>query len=1223
MHKPGKSQAAKADAGSSQQDVARPPPSSTEEPHPSPEDLATRQRSRQSLPKDDGESPLKRNRSERTSQPARLSAALDDSTPVTASLVASTADVSPIAFASLADTPQPMPVGGFFSTGSGRRVNISAASIKAAEARLKLDLEDTVDANSTIGININDTSQPSHHTTIDTSTDRTNSTEPSRFARTRTSAPRADSEPAGASVAPDTPDTSAPSLTTTRPLAGRSALAALEGPSRRSGLRTPFRTPLAGGLALLPQPNQVPTPGGRRSFNAPKASLRPPTTSEATAPAQVLAHVHMPDWLADSESSIDISTYTDAEAETIGVVSSGSSAEVTELFGKADDDELSLEQLRGALLSLGCHAPWCQLEKLANTYRWVVWKALSAVADDASGQPNVVPLNILVGLLLLRYNDEYVDGRRSAFRLITEQDASAARPYVCFVSRVLQPSSVSCRIELSDGYYALQATLDAPLSRLVYDGTISEGSKLLACGSTFSGTDGQDPLQAYTTATLTLSSNGTRPAAADAALGFVCSNTDTALTEADVFATPAGRIDLNGGIIPCIEGTVTRILAPVYIETNEKGQRTARNQHAEAVRQDEFEKQRYEEYERLAAKHDSHVAGTMMAEAGQAMRDVFATQTFLVDDGSGEVVGVQLWRNIEVIAELRVGTSVRVFNLIPARHQNVKPPLHRVKMLSMQARGSVQPLKSKAIDSGTSSAIAMAEVLTIGHLVENAEELRGELVDIFVELCRVDTSPQSTCWLSADDSSGMVACIRIEPATLFKQVTWPMPSIGYTFCFASVLFQGVREFDGVTTAVFAAQDFSQLELRPSTRCHAAAARLSAASQVMAHQRQLVMSLSLVTLPHSIESGPVMPTAGFDAPSTLAVAGERSANGRSPTLPLDTRPRAALYGGPIRPPPAASQQNLKQTQAHISLPAPVRQMTTQATQTEVQSFADAVMQTERAACVHGFAHVHGVTLRIGAPLWRDVDLFSAKEQGPSVRMTALVRPPLFDIEASPDAKSFSQIAAVTNDAPEQKADSSSWFAAEVTVSLTDRSTYVLTENAVEVFAAFPSPEEVLICASTDDYQLLPVVRTRVLQRIRQHCVTPAGSSDAAASVWLRVLACSVVVSSAVWNHLRVEISASLSLSASSNASAESQDRSEDEISALMSELAKLRRWNSAHVAPRDVIWWHSSEWEAAAQRMASIRGVLLKVALHDRGGSGGYTLLRCTRVADVNFDSLLD
>lgn len=104
----------------------------------------------------------------------------------------------------------------------------------------------------------------------------------------------------------------------------------------------------------------------------------------------------------------------------------------------------------------------------------------------------------------VRYDVEVDKSQRSALRRITEKDDSPGKTLVLCVCDVETPKTSSGQTErpvpnvwLTDGWYAIRAQLDAPLTALVQRGRLRVGFKLVTHGAELVGSqDACHPLEA-------------------------------------------------------------------------------------------------------------------------------------------------------------------------------------------------------------------------------------------------------------------------------------------------------------------------------------------------------------------------------------------------------------------------------------------------------------------------------------------------------------------------------------------------------------------------------------------------------------------------------------------------------------------------------------------------------------------------------------------------------
>ncbi len=238
---------------------------------------------------------------------------------------------------------------------------------------------------------------------------------------------------------------------------------------------------------------------------------------------------------------------------------------------------------------------------LAHHYRLVVWKlaSLERSFPDVLGGRYLTRARVLKQLQY-RYVREMVCGNRPALRLILNGDAPAGRLMILCVSQVYQQEPVSnaqgaekekddedkenkaegaappspppqplLRVELTDGWYCVDALLDTALSALASKGRLCVGSKLVVCNASLQGVSGGiDPLEVAGQAVearpyLKLAMNATRPARWDAPLGFQqrpCKHTN------GVLAVPISGLVAGGGPAPSLEVVILRRYPTQYME---------------------------------------------------------------------------------------------------------------------------------------------------------------------------------------------------------------------------------------------------------------------------------------------------------------------------------------------------------------------------------------------------------------------------------------------------------------------------------------------------------------------------------------------------------------------------------------------------------------------------------------------------------------------------------
>ncbi|TMS07914.1 Breast cancer type 2 susceptibility protein-like protein [Larimichthys crocea] len=158
-------------------------------------------------------------------------------------------------------------------------------------------------------------------------------------------------------------------------------------------------------------------------------------------------------------------------------------------------------------------------EWVYNHYRWIVWKQASMERSfpETMGSLCLTPEQVLLQFKY-RYDVEVDHSRRPALRKIMEKDDTAAKTLVLcvcgVVSRGHSPKRHSCsdvktpgadaKVEnpsavvwLTDGWYAIKAQLDEPLTAMLHKGRLAVGGKLIIHGAQLVGSqDACSPLEA-------------------------------------------------------------------------------------------------------------------------------------------------------------------------------------------------------------------------------------------------------------------------------------------------------------------------------------------------------------------------------------------------------------------------------------------------------------------------------------------------------------------------------------------------------------------------------------------------------------------------------------------------------------------------------------------------------------------------------------------------------
>lgn len=213
--------------------------------------------------------------------------------------------------------------------------------------------------------------------------------------------------------------------------------------------------------------------------------------------------------------------------------------------------------------------PWVR-----NHFKWIVWKL--AAMERALPKRNAGCCLIWTRVLeqiRYRYQREHQNGNRSVLRKALEGDASSARFMVLCVSAIRGGGEKGEQtiLELTDGWYAINATLDRPLQAIVAAGKIFEGQKLRLQGAMIKGCSGPvTPLDckpnhsgALEKPELVICANGTRRARWDTPLG---------LQRCPFFGSCLSSLYPDGGYVGYVRVIVSRIY-PVRYLNDEDGRK--------------------------------------------------------------------------------------------------------------------------------------------------------------------------------------------------------------------------------------------------------------------------------------------------------------------------------------------------------------------------------------------------------------------------------------------------------------------------------------------------------------------------------------------------------------------------------------------------------------------------------------------------------------------------
>uniref|UniRef100_A0A3Q3A225 BRCA2 DNA repair associated n=2 Tax=Kryptolebias marmoratus TaxID=37003 RepID=A0A3Q3A225_KRYMA len=246
-----------------------------------------------------------------------------------------------------------------------------------------------------------------------------------------------------------------------------------------------------------------------------------------------------------------------------------------------------------------------------NHYRWIVWKQASMEKSfpETMGSRCLTPEQVLLQLKY-RYDVEVDHSCRPALRKIMEKDDTASKTLILCVCEIVSrgpspnrqgrsdtkaPQSadakadMSCaEVRLTDGWYAIRAQLDEPLTAMLHKGLLTVGVKLIIHGAQLMGSqDACSPLEAPESLFLKICANSSRRAQWDAKLGFH--------RDPRPFLLPLSSLYSNGGPVGCVDIIVLRSYPIQWMERKADGSVVFRSARAE-----EKEARRYNHHQQTA-----------------------------------------------------------------------------------------------------------------------------------------------------------------------------------------------------------------------------------------------------------------------------------------------------------------------------------------------------------------------------------------------------------------------------------------------------------------------------------------------------------------------------------------------------------------------------------------------------------------------------------------------
>ncbi|KAK1400434.1 Protein BREAST CANCER SUSCEPTIBILITY 2-like [Heracleum sosnowskyi] len=264
--------------------------------------------------------------------------------------------------------------------------------------------------------------------------------------------------------------------------------------------------------------------------------------------------------------------------------------------GECGFNSVGKEDFYSMLLQSGASVKHISETWVSNHYKWIVWKL--ACYERCYPERYLTVSNVMEELKY-RYEREVNHGHRPAIKKILEGDVPPSSVLVLCISSIQTNTeamfenistshgvdrSTVANVELTDGWYSVNAVLDAPLSKMLAFGKLFVGQKLKISGAGLCGWVGPvSPLEASPTVSLVLHINGTYRAHWADRLGF-CKTGCAPLA--------FNCIKSGEGAVPCTFVGIQRIYPVLYRERLSDGEYTVRSERMEAKMQQFYNQRR-------------------------------------------------------------------------------------------------------------------------------------------------------------------------------------------------------------------------------------------------------------------------------------------------------------------------------------------------------------------------------------------------------------------------------------------------------------------------------------------------------------------------------------------------------------------------------------------------------------------------------------------------------
>ena len=319
----------------------------------------------------------------------------------------------------------------------------------------------------------------------------------------------------------------------------------------------------------------------------------------------------------------------------------------------------NVQDLRRDLISKGCDQALLVDKWIINHFGWIIWKlACTERRYPQALAGKYLTYEHVLSQLKGRYDREIASAKRPALRIILNRDASAGRLMILCVTQIHRfrikigsddpnsgqesnsprPSSSKSfreelRLELTDGWYSIQAVLDSHLQSFIEQDKIKVGTKLLVAGAELAGSeDGVDPLDASyqpsrssCPVALKLVANATRRAKWDSRLGFVKPTRQIQSHDGLLLIRTMGDVIPGGGSLPLMDLIICRRFPRSFLEKGPDGTSTILTEAQEERRRREFDERRHREMEKISEAAEKECTREVDEQAPEQWRKMMAS----------------------------------------------------------------------------------------------------------------------------------------------------------------------------------------------------------------------------------------------------------------------------------------------------------------------------------------------------------------------------------------------------------------------------------------------------------------------------------------------------------------------------------------------------------------------------------------------------------------------